>query len=217
MKNHIRTVIISLFLITMLSACSGINGLIPTTSADIPYFMDDFSDHTNGWNLSIQDNGVVQYDGDALRMVIKNPATELWSFPGLNIKNSSINVDAEMMGGPENNLYGIVCRFKDAANYYAFLISSDGYYAITKTIEGTRTVLSSDSFEPSTFILKGQKNNHIRADCSGPTLTLYANWEELVAVNDLDLSYGDVGLIAGSLAEPGTDIKYDNFIVIKTD
>ena len=119
--------------------------------------MDDFSDHTNGWNLTIQDNGVVQYDGDALRMVIKNPATELWSVPGLNIKNSSINVDAEMIGGPDNNLFGIVCRYKDAANFYAFLISSDGYYAITKTIAGTRTILSSDSFEPSTYILKGQE------------------------------------------------------------
>jgi hypothetical protein len=215
-----RSILISILIIFFISSCSfydGIKNLLPTNSTDIPYFMDDFSDHANGWNLTDQDNGVVQYDGEALRMIIKKPANELWSVPGLSIKNPSINVVAEMIGGPDNNLYGIICRYVDASNYYAFLISSDGYYAITKTIKGVRTVLSSDSFEPSTFILKGQKNNHIRADCNGPILTMYVNWEKLTGVSDLDLSYGDVGLITGSLAEPGTDIKFDNFIVIKTD
>lgn len=203
-----------------MSSCSmpeGIKNIIPTNSTVIPYFMDDFSDHMNGWNLTDQENGVVQFDGDALRMVIKNPTTELWSTPGLSIKNSSINVEAQMVGGPENNYYGIMCRYLDSSNYYAFLISSDGYYAVTKTIKGVRTVISSDSFEPSTYILKGEENNHIRADCNGPVLTMYANWEKLTEVSDLDLSYGDVGLITGTLTEPGTDIKYDNFIVIKTD
>jgi hypothetical protein len=215
-----RSILITFIILFCMSSCSiseGINNIIPTNSTDIPYFMDDFSDHMNGWNLADQENGVVQFDGDALRMVIKNPTTELWSTPGLSIKNSSINVDAQMVGGPENNYYGIMCRYLDASNYYAFLISSDGYYAVTKTIKGVRTVISSDSFEPSTYILKGEENNHIRADCNGPVLTMYANWEKLIEVSDLDLSYGDVGLITGTLTEPGTDIKYDNFIVIKTD
>lgn len=220
MKTPTLSIPIFILLILLCSSCSfsdAISNLIPANSSNIPYFMDDFSDHNNGWNLTVQENGIIQYDGDALRMLIKYPNTELWSVPGLYIKNASINVDAQMIGGPENNLYGIVCRYTDAANNYAFLISSDGYYAITKTINGTRVFLSSDSFAPSDHILKGQKNNHIRADCNGPILTMYVNFEKVAEVNDLDISYGDVGLVTGTLTDPGTDIKYDNFIVLKTD
>lgn len=219
MKNSLRIAFVSMIITMIVSSCTlpgGLSGLITETSTNLPYFMDDFSDHSNGWKLVMDNTGIIQYDDDSLRMVVKSAGLELRSSPGLRIDNSSINVDAQMMGGPENNSYGIICRYKDKG-YYAFLISSDGYYAITKTMNGTSQILSSDSFEPSQYIVKGMQNNHIRADCNGPMLTLYVNWQKLAEVGDLDLTSGDVGLIAGSPSEPGTDIKFDNFIVMKTD
>jgi hypothetical protein len=210
------TLICLIFLCGCYSGETNASGTIEQKSS-IPFFMDDFTDHQNGWKLTVQDEGIIQYDGDALRLVIKQAEMELRSTPNLNIRNSTINVDTQMMGGPDNNLYGLICRYQDDANYYAFLISSDGYYAILKNVAGARTILSSDSFEPSEFIQIGQKNNHLRADCNGKTLTFYVNWEKLSEVRDIDLSSGDTGVIAGTLSEPGTDIKFDNFIVVKTD
>jgi len=32
---------------------------------------------------------------------------------------------------------------------------------------------------------------------------------------DADLADGDVGLLAGTFAQPGTDAVFDNFVVIK--
>jgi hypothetical protein len=212
--------LLSFLVIFVLGACTPLLELAGVNSVNgenTPFFMDDFSDHQNGWKLTIQDEGIVQYDGDAIRMLIKNPETELWSNPGISIDDSSINVDAEKIGGPDNNLFGLICRYQDADNFYAFLASSDGYYAIVKNISGERIILSSDSFEPSGFIQKGASNNHLRADCVDKTLTMYVNWEKVDEVADIDLSSGDVGIISGTFNEPGTDIKFDNFIVIETN
>ncbi len=219
-RQLIAILLVSITVIFVLGACSPLlelAGVNSVNSENTPFFMDDFSDHQNGWKLTIQEEGIVQYDGDAIRMLIKNPGTELWSTPGIVIKNSSINVDAEKISGPDNNLFGLLCRYNDADNFYGFLISSDGYYAIVKTIGGERRILSSDSFEPSSFIQKGASNNHIRADCVDKTLTLFVNWEKVDEVADIDLSSGDVGIISGTFTEPGTDIKFDNFIVIETN
>jgi hypothetical protein len=219
-RQIIAFIFLTLLCIYIFSACSPLFNLVGVNSRgdeNTPFFMDDFSDHQNGWKLTIQDEGIVQYDGDAIRMLIKNPGTELWSTPGISIKDSSINVDAEKISGPDNNLFGLICRYKDSNNFYAFIVSSDGYYAIVKSIGGERKILSSDSFETSGFIQKGVSNNHLRADCTGKTLTLYVNWEKLDEVSDIDLSSGDVGIIAGTFNEPGTDIKFDNFIVIETN
>jgi hypothetical protein len=219
-RQLIAILLFSLIAMFSLGACSPlleIAGVNSGNSENTPFFMDDFTDHQNGWKLTIQDEGIVQYDGDAIRMLIKNPGTELWSTPGISVKDSSINVDAEKISGPDNNLFGLICRYKDADNFYAFLVSSDGYYAIVKNIGGERKILSSDSFEPSGFIQKGASNNHIRADCVDKTLTLYVNWEKVDEVPDIDLSSGDVGIIAGTFTEPGSDIKFDNFIVIETN
>ena len=219
-RQTFTLLVFTLMVMFILGACSPLlefAGVNSKDNANVPFFMDDFSDHQNGWKLTIQEEGIVQYDGDAIRMLIKNPGTELWSMPGLVINDSSINVDAEKISGPDNNLFGIICRYKDADNFYAFLVSSDGYYAIVKNIGGERKILSSDSFEPSGFIQKGASNNHLRADCVDKTLTMYVNWEKVDEVADIDLSSGDVGIISGTFNEPGTDIKFDNFIVIETN
>ena len=33
---------------------------------------------------------------------------------------------------PDNNAYGVICRYTDLQNFYVFLVSADGYYAIGK-------------------------------------------------------------------------------------
>ena len=64
----------------VLGACSPLLELVgvnSVTSENTPFFMDDFSDHQNGWKLTIQEEGIVQYDGDAIRMLIKKPGNRV--------------------------------------------------------------------------------------------------------------------------------------------
>jgi UDP-N-acetylmuramyl pentapeptide synthase len=67
----------------------------------------------------------------------------------------------------------------------------------------------------SEAILRGDQANEILALCQGDQLVLYANDTKLLQVTDDTFSYGDVGLIAGNLSTPGTDILFNYFIVLK--
>lgn len=218
-----KTIKFAKICVTMLFSMIFLAGCLPPSEVlevklldtrQIPYFMDDFSDHRNGWNLVAQQEAVAEYDGNSLRLYIIGTEREIITTPGIKLKNASVDADAERVTGPDNNLYGLVCRYADPENYYGFLISSDGYYAIVKNINSIRTILSSDSFEPSDVIHKGSGTNHLRVLCNDRILSLYVNQQLVDEVQDIDLVYGDVGILAGTLGQPGTDIRFDNFIVM---
>ena len=57
--------------------------------------------------------------------------------------------------------------------------------------------------------------NEIQAVCKGNHLILIVNDVRLLQVEDHYLDTGDVGLIVGNFSEPGVDILFDNFIVVK--
>ena len=191
-----------------------LRGLIGPQVDKIPLFMDDFSDHENGWKVSVTNTGIVHYDQDTFRIMILEDNADYWSTPGINVKDSISDVDAVKVTGPGNNLFGLVCRWSDQNNYYAFQVSSDGYYGILRVQNGERKVISDNSLQTTNLIRYGEKINHLRADCVGNTLSLYVNWNKVAEVNDDTFTAGDVGLIASSLGEAGTDVRFDNFIVL---
>ena len=62
---------------------------------------------------------------------------------------------------------------------------------------------------------RGDAVNDILAICQGDQLMLFVNEVKLMQVSDTTFSYGDVGLIAGNRGQPGVDVRFDYFIVIK--
>ena len=68
--------------------------------------------------------------------------------------------------------------------------------------------------QSSEKIKTGVAINHLRADCNGDTLSLFANGFPLAQVHDPTLSHGDVGVLAGTFSHPGVDVIFDNFIVM---
>jgi hypothetical protein len=108
---------------------------------------------------------------------------------------------------------GIMCRYQDG-NYYFFIISNDGYYAIGKFINDRTTLLGQTEMQLSPLI---QPNmiSHLRADCIGNTLTFYVNFNQIATVQDSDLPSGDIGVLAGTFSQPGADVSFDNFVVMQ--
>ena len=41
-----------------------------------------------------------------------------------------IEVDVSKQNGPDDNAFGVLCRYQDPENFYYFLISSDGFGGI---------------------------------------------------------------------------------------
>jgi len=65
-------------------------------------------------------------------------------------------------------------------------------------------------------IKSGSVTNHIRVDCVGDALTLYANGKQVSNSYDHTFVGGDAGLVArSSRLEGGVEIQFDNFMVNK--
>jgi len=179
-------------------------------------YFDNFSNPESGWKLWSSESAAISYDSDGLRFQINEANYDYWSLPGQRFTDTTLAVDATLIDGPTDNDFGILCRFQDEYNYYAFLVSSDGYGGIIKVKDGFyQTLNSPDGLEFGSMIQQGQATNQIRADCVGTRLTLYVNQEKFLEAEDADFSTGDVGLIAGSYSQPGVDILFDNFFVLK--
>ncbi len=191
----------------------------PTSDPNI-LFQDDFSSTSSGWD-QVRDvpdaPGMTDYDQDGYRIQVLESDTNYWANPGLSgLGDVSITVDAKKIGGLDDNDLGIQCRYVDLDNFYYFLASSDGYYGITKVVDGSQELIGQDQLLPTDAIkTEADAVNTLRADCVGSSLTFYINGTQIASVQDTTFTTGDVGLMAGTFDTAGTDILFDNFVVRK--
>jgi serine/threonine protein kinase len=187
-----------------------VNGELPQPDM---IFQDDFSDPNSGWDLVQETDRITDYHNGVYRIFVNKPSYDVWANPGLNILDMVIEVEATKVGGPDDNDFGVICRYQDINNFYIFTISSDGYYAIAKKMNGDRVLIDMEKMEYSDIIYQGNATNEIRVDCVGDNLVLTVNGQTLKVATDPDFTSGDVGLIAGTYDIPGTDIYFDNFLI----
>lgn len=220
MKFLVRSSLI-LALLFILSSCNileVVNELkgTPTPGADeTVLFYDEFSNIFSGWDSDRGDDGQTGYVTGGYLIWVKQPNLDLWANPGLDLMDVNIEVDAARVDGPVSNTYGLLCRYQDVDHYYFGIVSSDGYYAIGKRFDGENILLSGEKLQPTDRVADGTIVNHLRFDCVGSTLGLYANGYLLAQVEDNDFVHGDVGVIAGTLEEAGTAVTFDNFAVFR--
>jgi tRNA A-37 threonylcarbamoyl transferase component Bud32 len=174
---------------------------------------DTFDDPSSGFPTVNGETGSVRYEGGALLVEAVGDRVE-WFAPSSRLNQSDvvIDVDAIHRSGTLNNEFGPLCRWLDSGNHYQFAVSSDGHYAIWKRVNGQFTMLV--DWTSSGAIETGEgSSNHIRAECVGPTLTLYVNGAQAASVEDADLGSGDVALMAGLLEAGEVSVSFDNLIV----
>ena len=186
---------------------------IPTLGAIL--FQDDFNDPSSGWESYRGSDGIRDYENGAYRILVDVPDQYFFSIPGKNFTDVNITVVATKVAGPDDNYFGIICRFQDLNNFYFFIISSDGFYAIGKNVVGEVSILGQDTMLYSQTIHRGETDNSLQAKCSGDQLDLYVNNIELVSIQDTTFSSGDVGLLVGTFKTYGANLVFDDFIVAR--
>lgn len=200
-------------LVLALAACE----IASPESSDIDpniLFQDNFSDPASSWDEYQDEYGATRYRQGSYQILVNEPNTDLWANPGkLLFTDTQIEVEAKRKGGSSNNVFGIICRYQDSANFYQLLVSSDGYYDISKVQENSRVPLTGEQLLPSEAIPQDKDLLKIRADCIGDTLTLYVDDQQIATTQDADFTSGNIGLIAGAFQEAGTDIAFDNLVV----
>ncbi len=180
-------------------------------------FQDDFSRPSSGWDRYQDETYASDYYEGGYRLHILRPNTDAWANPGLDFEDVRIEVDATKIGGPDDNIYGVLCRYQDPLNFYYLLISSDGFTGIGVYKNGRRLLLTDDSLLPSSAVVRGSATNHLRADCVGRRLRLSVNGQLVAEASAAEWERGDVGLIAGSYDLAGAEILFDNFSVLQPD
>lgn len=208
-----KLLLLSLFLF-LLSSCSP----APTAATPLPpsgtvFFQDEFDNNASGWDRLSNDVGIMDYDQGGYRMLILQPQMNFWSTPAMDLRDARIEVDVTKLNGPEENRAGVMCRNQNG-NYYFFVVSNDGFYAIGKFIGGKTTLLGQSEMQ-SSDVIQADSVNHLRADCIGDSLTFYINYKLIAGAKDSDLASGGIGLLAGSFTQPGVDVLFDHFVTMQ--
>lgn len=111
------------------------------------------------------------------------------------IKNMVIEVKATQQVGTDDNWFGVMCRIDEANVGYAFLISSDGFWALARS-DGSRLRFLENWRKHSA--IKKNSTNTIQAYCIDDYLALYINGEFIGDIEDNRISEaGQVALISG--------------------
>jgi hypothetical protein len=210
----------SLCAVLFLGACVGNQEPEPEACDDDGSLLfDSFDGQRNcGWALYRQGGTTVEIAESSLRLSTSQPGQLWWTNPGRNFDDVIMTGIARQMSGPDDNAYGLICRYQSPENFYVFLVSGDGYYAIGKYQSGSPQIqyLTGDGqYAFSDVINQGIAINEIRATCIGSELTLSVNGLFLATATDPTFVTGDVGL-AASTFDPGTAvISFDSMRVIR--
>ena len=214
MQTIARSLILILALLA-LAAC----GVAPESEPDTcdgPDFLfaDDFSGEFDcGWALYDRGGGTAAIDNAAMQLTVGQPGQLWWTNPGRDFDDVVITAEARQVDGPNDNAYGIICRYQNEENFYAFMVSGDGYFAIGKYQTGSETVtyLTPDAqFQPSDAINVGVASNELRVSCIGNQLSMEVNGIPLLSVTDPTFVTGDIGLAAATLQQGTTIVEFDN-------
>ena len=186
-------------------------------SDDSALFRDDFEQVRCGWALF---NGAESADirDGVLQIDVSTVGLLAWSYAPPEFTDIQFSAQTRQVAGDNDNSYGLICRYKDPKNFYVFLISGDGYYAIGKYTEEKEQIQyltgsSPDYYLFSESINQGIATNKLRIQCIGQKLSLYVNGFLLAEVNDSTLTQGKIG-VAATTYQPGNSIiQFDNALV----
>lgn len=211
-----RVLFLPIILLVTALACKASSVTEAFTPSGGFLYQEAFSDSGSGWGEKMLEAGAAGYADGAYRIIVNLPDSHLWSRPGLSF--GSVRVEAAVFpaAGPADSRMGVICRLVDDHNFYFFAISADGFYGIGKMKEGRVSILTGNgAMLPTESVHTGAVPNQVRGDCVGNSLTLYVNDQRVDFAVDGDFSSGDVGLFAGTFSQPGADVYFDNFFVLK--
>ena len=221
-KKHMLLLLASMLSLVLSASCSLLpfgslfssgSAVLATQPAGAIYY-DDFSSNTSGWDRSETDLGGADYLDGKYHFIIDELNTDYFSTLYRNYADIGLQVDAQWVEGPYDNNYGLLCRYQDEKNFYAGLISSDGYYGILKIENGKYTVLGHAAMLPSEILAIPDATYHLRLECYQDSLFFYVNDTLLDVQQDKTFASGDVGLLAGSFESAGVHVAFDDFYLI---
>jgi hypothetical protein len=178
-------------------------------------YRDDFDDPASGWVVRTSGDYQVGYVGGEYRMLVKPLNSWVIRPAPPSFGDVHAEVQARYQSGDQAKYYGLVFRYEDSDNFYAFLVNPiSGKYTLMMVLRGQQSNLI--SFTPSPSINKGPGTNLLRVVARGPNLELYVNNVLVGKITDSTFAAGRVGLIVWNDVDPnGAEVFFDNLRVFE--
>ncbi len=169
-------------------------------------YEEDFSDPFSGWDDAFDAYTTKQYGNNRYQIEVSTSNLIAWGLANRDVADFEVEVEARQEDGSIENSYGLLFRVQDRNNFYRFDISSDGFYLLSKFVEGEWETLvdwtASEHISPETNLLK--------VSAFGPEITINANGQPLTTITDESLTHGNFGFFASTFNEPYMWVSYDN-------
>jgi hypothetical protein len=184
---------------------------IPPVVTPLPnlVYEDDFSIRA-GWVIEEKDEFSMYYQAGGYRMHNRSSSSNISSTRSFEHHDIRVEVDAIRVRWSIGGYYGVVCRWQNFQNMYAFIIGGDGFHAIAKIQQGEVTFLQEGQTENGPVNSEGELNR-INGICQGSQLALEVNGQRLLQTQDFTFGTGYVGLLVGNQDPPGNLVHFDNF------
>lgn len=221
MDNQKKLFILFFLLIFMTSGCSSFHkgkisqDLLPGKESGQVLFEDDFTDHSTGWEVVNNAYELKGYSSGGYMISVNQVGSRAISTTNLNYSNTITKVETQKITGARDTQYGLVCRFKDKFNFYAFVISADGYAGIVRVVDGVKELLGSNQFMRVEGIKMDDGINTIIAYCDEDNFRLDINNETVVTAKDDTILNGDVGLFVETFESAEAAVVFNDLVIKK--
>jgi hypothetical protein len=219
--SYKKSLIVALILCLLVSGCSAFhNGkisqdLLPGKESGQVLFEDDFTDPSSGWEVINNAYELKGYSSGGYMISVNQTDSRAVSTTNLNYLNVVISVEPQKITGARDTQFGLVCRFQDKFNFYAFTVSADGYAGIVRVVDGVAELLGSDQFLRVEGIKMDDGINALVAKCENDTLQLVVNGETVIFANDDTINNGDAGLFVETFETADAAVVFNDFVIIK--
>lgn len=170
---------------------------------------------------------------------VENGQSDSYAFSVADPHYADLDLRVRAVGaaGPLNNGYGVVFRYQNPQNFYAFLVSSDGYYSVLRSLEGDQRWLSNWIDTP--LVNQGiGAENRLRVVASGDEFRFWINDDPaqvcvpndpdaestyvggacregamLDVLQDSSFATGQIGVVALTFGEPDVVAVFDDVVI----
>jgi hypothetical protein len=179
---------------------------------------DDFSVSRDAWGTLTDSDSSIEYDNDALHMLIFTENFVAWSTPNdQNYRNTHMEVTAINNDTDPSTAFGFICAQQSKSwSFYYLAITPSGDYAIIKATDGESDVFLTNNgkWGASDLIPEKAASYRVGGDCGNGKLTLYVDGKQIASVFDNTYGSGRVGLFIWSGAKVASaDVTYDDFLL----
>ncbi len=170
-------------------------------------YKDDFSDSQSGWDDVSDKNTRKVYGNNRYQIEVSTVNLVARGLASRDVTDFVVEVEAKQEDGDKENTYGLFFRFKDDLNFYRFDIASDGYYLLSKFLNGQWVTLV-DWTKSEHFKLN--EANLLKISAFGSKITASINGTKEAEVTDSSFTHGNFGFFASTFGKPYNWVSFDN-------